>query len=318
MQNYKILFTGSVCSGKTTAIRSLSDIETLDTDAQASDVTVRRKKNTTIAMDYGVLELNEQSRVHLYGTPGQERFRFMWDMLANEFAHDALGMILLVDNTRKDPFRDIRFYAKEFRDYIQKRRLIIAVTHADVEPNPTQNDYHECLKQMGLMATVVFLDARDPRAVLGLVEELISAVERSVDWGEVCDRLLGNNGFSLDFYKPVYEETLLDAAMNKRGILGVMHLDEQQEILCSNIDNDASKGALKSANKLAKALGEKAAFMGEVSNIVIAGPKVETLSMFTDQDQALCLCSDNDISLPVLRQQAGDLLQWSKENDYLA
>ena len=154
--------------------------------------------------------------------------------------------------------------------------------------------------------------------MLGLVEELISAVERSVDWGEVCDRLLGNNGFSLDFYKPVYEETLLDAAMNKRGILGVMHLDEKQEILCSNIDDIASKGALKSANKLAKALGEKAPFMGEVSNIVLAGPKVETLSMFTDQDQALCLCSDNDVSLPVLRQQAGDLLQWSKENDYLA
>ena len=100
-------------------------------------------------MDYGVLELNDQSRVHLYGTPGQERFRFMWDMLANEFAHDALGMILLVDNTRKDPFRDIRFYAKEFRDYIQKRRLIIAVTHADVEPNPQLNDYHECPKTDG-------------------------------------------------------------------------------------------------------------------------------------------------------------------------
>ena len=318
MQNYKILFTGSVCSGKSTAIRSLSDIETLDTDARASDVTVRRKKNTTIAMDYGVLDLHDQARVHLYGTPGQERFRFMWEMLACEFAHDAIGMVLLVDNTRKDPFRDIRFYAKEFREYIQKRRLIIAVTHSDVEPNPPIQDYQACVREMGLMATVMFLDARDPRAVLGVVEELISAVELNVHWDELCDRLLGNNGFSLDFYKPVYEETLLDAAMNKRGVLGAMHLDENQEVLCSNIDSKSRKALLKSVNKLSKALAEKAAFMGEVSNVVVAGPKVQTLSMFTDQEQALCLCSDNEISLPVLRQQASDLLQWSKENDYLA
>jgi len=318
MKDYKILFTGSVCSGKTTAIRSLSDIETLDTDASASDVTVRRKKNTTIAMDYGVLDLNSDARVHLYGTPGQERFRFMWEMLACEFAHDAIGMVLMVDNTRKDPFRDIRFYAKEFSDYLLKRRLIIAVTHSDVEPSPDYQEYLSSLKNLGIMTTVMFIDARDPRAVLGIVEELISAVERDIDWDRVCDRLLDNNGFTLDFYKPLYEETLLDAAMNKRGVLGAMHLGDEQEILCSNIDDKPTKNLMRNIDRLTDAISDKAGFLGKVNNVVLAGPEVQTLSVFNDKNQSLCLCSDRDISLPVLKQQASDLLQWSIENDYLA
>lgn len=318
MKDYKILFTGSVCSGKTTAIRSLSDIETLDTDAQASDVTVRRKKNTTIAMDYGVVDLAKDARVHLYGTPGQERFSFMWEMLACEFAHDAIGMVLMVDNTRKDPFRDIRFYAKEFSDYLQKRRLIIAVTHADVEANPDYQSYINELKNLGIMTTVMFIDARDPRAVLGIVEELISAVEREINWDQVCERLLDNNGFSLDFYKPLYEETLLDAAMNKRGVLGAIHLGDQQEVLCSNIDDKSTKSLMCNLDRLSSAISDKASFLGAVNNIVIAGANVDTLSVFNDQNQSLCLRSDKDISLPVLKQQASDLLQWSIENDYLA
>lgn len=318
MKDYKILFTGSVCSGKTTAIRSVSDIETLDTDAQASDVTVRRKKNTTIAMDYGVLDLNDDTRVHLYGTPGQERFRFMWDMLTSEFAHDAIGMVLLVDNTRKDPFRDIRFYAKEFGDYLRQRRLIIAVTHSDVEPSPDYNRYLSELKGLGVMTTVMFVDARDPRAILGVIEELISAVEREIDWGKVSDRLLDTNGFSLDFYKPLYEETLLDAAMNKRGVLGAMHLGDAHDVLCSNIDDASVKTLLLNIDRLTGAISDKASFMGAVNNVVLAGPDVDTLSVFNDQNQALCLRSDKAISLPVLKQQASDLLQWSIENDYMA
>ena len=288
MKDYKILFTGSVCSGKTTAIRSVSDIETLDTDAQASDVTVRRKKNTTIAMDYGVLDLNDDTRVHLYGTPGQERFRFMWDMLTSEFAHDAIGMVLLVDNTRKDPFRDIRFYAKEFGDYLRQRRLIIAVTHSDVEPSPDYNRYLSELKGLGVMTTVMFVDARDPRAILGVIEELISAVEREIDWDKVSDRL------------------------------GAMHLGDAHDVLCSNIDDASVKTLLLNIDRLTGAISDKASFMGAVNNVVLAGPDVDTLSVFNDQNQALCLRSDKAISLPVLKQQASDLLQWSIENDYMA
>src|SRR5690625_6233998 len=85
---YKILFTGPVGSDKTTAIQSLSDIGVVSTEASASDDVKSLKPTTTVAMDYGLMKLPNGDQVRLYGTPGQKRFDFMWDILAR----DALGL----------------------------------------------------------------------------------------------------------------------------------------------------------------------------------------------------------------------------------
>ena len=74
MAQHKIIFAGPVGAGKTTAIGAISDIPPITTDAVASDMTANRKPNTTVAMDYGLMKLDGLERVHLYGTPGQERF----------------------------------------------------------------------------------------------------------------------------------------------------------------------------------------------------------------------------------------------------
>src|SRR5690606_3823761 len=81
LNTYKILFTGPVGAGKTTAITSLSDTPPVLTESLASDGTMRRKPTTTVALDYGVMRLSVKDQLHLYGTPGQERFDFMWDIL---------------------------------------------------------------------------------------------------------------------------------------------------------------------------------------------------------------------------------------------
>ncbi|MEI2574272.1 ATP/GTP-binding protein, partial [Pseudomonas aeruginosa] len=80
MRENKIIFTGPVGVGKTTAIAAISDEALAQTDASASDMTLDRKRNTTVAMDYGAISLDEDTKVHLYGTPGQERFNFMWEI----------------------------------------------------------------------------------------------------------------------------------------------------------------------------------------------------------------------------------------------
>ena len=77
----KIIFTGPVGAGKTTAISSISDVEPFCTEQTATDETKSRKDLTTVAMDYGMLKLNCGELIHLYGTPGQSRFDFMWDIL---------------------------------------------------------------------------------------------------------------------------------------------------------------------------------------------------------------------------------------------
>ena len=106
MNQHKIIFTGLVGAGKTTAIASISDAPPVSTDELATDTTRHRKPNTTVALDYGIMNLDGNERIHLYGTPGQERFNFMWDILSE----GGIGLVLLVNNARPDPFKDMHFF----------------------------------------------------------------------------------------------------------------------------------------------------------------------------------------------------------------
>ena len=104
-QDNKILFAGPVGAGKTTAIAAISDIAPIRTDAKASDMTLHRKAHTTVALDYGMLRLDADTKVHLYGTPGQERFDFMWEIVSR----GGIGLILLLDHSRANPMQDLAF-----------------------------------------------------------------------------------------------------------------------------------------------------------------------------------------------------------------
>lgn len=137
MGNYKIIFTGPVGAGKTTAITAISDTPIVSTDERATDMTAQFKSHTTVAMDYGVMKLREGERVHLYGTPGQERFDFMWDILTE----GGLGLVLLVDNSRIEPFRDLHFFLRAFGPFIDRTAVVIGVTHMDEKDKPTLMQY---------------------------------------------------------------------------------------------------------------------------------------------------------------------------------
>ena len=81
MQSYKILICGPVEAGKTTAIAALSDTPPITTEAAARVRSPQRKPMTTVAMDYGAVELEDELSIRLYGTPGLERFDFMYRIL---------------------------------------------------------------------------------------------------------------------------------------------------------------------------------------------------------------------------------------------
>ncbi|MBV8884252.1 MAG: ATP/GTP-binding protein [Chroococcidiopsidaceae cyanobacterium CP_BM_RX_35] len=126
MEIMRLVVTGSVGVGKSTFIRSVSEIEVVDTDRKATDETAQMKKKTTVAMDFGRLQFSPDMALHIYGTPGQARFDFMWDILIRQ----AHAYILLVAAHRPSEFR----YARRMISFMNQRRqipMIVGLTHLD-------------------------------------------------------------------------------------------------------------------------------------------------------------------------------------------
>ena len=173
MSNHKIIFTGPVGAGKTTAIASISDVPPIRTDESASDMTKNRKNTTTVAMDYGVMNLDGIERIHLYGTPGQERFDFMWDILTE----GGIGLVILINNARPDPFQDMNYFLKAFDSFIDRTKVVIGITRMDESNRPTIADYHLQLSQRYKKTPVFEVDARMRRDVSLLVEALLYSLD---------------------------------------------------------------------------------------------------------------------------------------------
>ena len=173
IKDKKIIVTGPVGAGKTTAIRTISDIEIVNTDEKASDITKNQKPRTTVAMDYGHVNLSEHERIHLYGTPGQDRFDFMWEVLSE----GALGLIILLDNSKPKPQRDLALYTRYFKENIKKGKLVVGITMFDKKTDPTLDDYRKWINALALDAPVFSVDARVRKDVHSLVEVLASMLE---------------------------------------------------------------------------------------------------------------------------------------------
>src|SRR5512137_2398554 len=100
---YKIVVTGPFSAGKSLFIKTISEIGVVTTERKITHREKGVKKETTVAMDYGRVTLDE-AVLHLHGTPGQARFDFMWDILMREMA----GFVLLVDAANPDSFSQAR------------------------------------------------------------------------------------------------------------------------------------------------------------------------------------------------------------------
>ena len=174
-QHKKIVFTGPVGVGKTTAIQTMSDIPVMTTDEVASDMTKDRKPQTTVTMDYGYMNIGTKERIHLYGTPGQERFNFMWDILKN----GALGLVLLIDNSRENPQQDLKFYTESFKDFIKSGELVIGITKVD-ESNTTIDDYRQWLTELSISAPIFSVDSREKADISSLIQALLYSMDPGV------------------------------------------------------------------------------------------------------------------------------------------
>jgi signal recognition particle receptor subunit beta len=126
----KIVIAGGFGVGKTTTVASISEIRPLSTEATMTSLAagmddaslVPAKRTTTVAMDFGCITIDESLKLYLFGTPGQDRFGFMWD----DLAQGALGALVIVDCRRLDD-------CYPAVDYFEKLRLpfVVAVNLFD-------------------------------------------------------------------------------------------------------------------------------------------------------------------------------------------
>lgn len=175
MNEYKILFTGTMGAGKTTAIGSVSDKPPVVTDVHNSDTSVA-KERTTVGLDFGEFTLDSGDRVRLFGTPGQNRFDFLWKILAK----NALGLIILTDNSRPDPLADLAMYLDGFAEQLDTLPCAIGVGRLDSHAHPNLDNYIDVLSQRGRIFPVLEIDVRQRDDVILLIDTLLAQIEANL------------------------------------------------------------------------------------------------------------------------------------------
>ena len=121
-QTVKIVVTGPFNAGKTELIRSISEIDVVNTEKKVTAEAEKVKNSTTVAMDFGRITVDNDLVLFLFGTPGQKRFDFMWEILSE----GMLGFIVLVDSTRPETFKEARFILETFRAYAPTPYIVVA------------------------------------------------------------------------------------------------------------------------------------------------------------------------------------------------
>lgn len=173
MSQYKIIFTGPKGAGKTVAIQSISDTQLVKANASVSNLLKPLQPPATVAMDYGVTELVDGEKIHLYSISRQDQF----DGMQKNLDVDVLGLIILLDNRRVDPHNDMWFFLELFKKIIAEKHVAIGITHMDISDKPTIADYHAQLKSLDLNPPVFAVDARIKNDVSLLVQSLLYSID---------------------------------------------------------------------------------------------------------------------------------------------
>lgn len=178
MQTVKMVVTGPFNAGKTEFIRSVSEIDVVSTERKLSIEAERAVKEvTTVAMDFGRITVDEDLVLYLFGTPGQKRFDFMWEILSE----GMLGFIVMVDSARPETFREARGILETFRAYAPTP-YVVAANKQDIKDAWELDDMRHALR-LDSKTKLLPCIARDRASVKAVLLELLYSILEEMESG---------------------------------------------------------------------------------------------------------------------------------------
>jgi small GTP-binding protein len=170
-----MVVTGPFNSGKTEFIKSVSEIDVVSTERKISTEAERVKETTTVAMDFGRITVDDELVLYLFGTPGQKRFDFMWEILSE----GMLGFIVMVDSARPETFREARGILQTFRAYAPTP-YVVAANKQDAEDAWEVEDLRIALKLDGKIKMLP-CTATKKDSVKEVLLELLYSIQEETD-----------------------------------------------------------------------------------------------------------------------------------------
>jgi hypothetical protein len=171
----KIVVTGPFSAGKTTLIRTISEITVLSTERGITDETRSRKSDTTVAMDFGRITIDRDLVLYLFGTPGQDRFDFMWEILSE----GMLGYVLLIDSSRPESLEEAVGIREAFRA-MARVPFVVGLNRAAAVDEAEDRRIREVL-DLDADLPIVACDVTDRESVKTVLLALLYSVVDTLD-----------------------------------------------------------------------------------------------------------------------------------------
>ncbi|MDQ4064792.1 MAG: ATP/GTP-binding protein [Actinomycetota bacterium] len=174
----KIVITGPFSAGKTTLIKSISEVAIVGTERDVTDETRSIKERTTVAMDFGRITFAQDLTLFLFGTPGQRRFEVMWEILSE----GMIGFILLVHAADDRSVEEAAHILGTFRQYADVP-YVIGVSHLDEAKGSKDEIFAKIREALDLPDGVEMIgcDPREREDVKGLMLEILYEVMRRIE-----------------------------------------------------------------------------------------------------------------------------------------
>jgi signal recognition particle receptor subunit beta len=175
MQTLKMVVTGPFNAGKTEFIQAVSEIDVVSTERKISSEVERIKETTTVAMDFGRIAVDDEMVLYLFGTPGQRRFDFMWEILSE----GMLGFVVIIDSSRPETFREARKILETFRAYAPTP-YVVAANKQDCEDAWEIDDMRIALR-LGSEIKLLECIATEKESVKNVLLELLYSILAEIE-----------------------------------------------------------------------------------------------------------------------------------------